>query len=207
MESLDDDAERAITIAAFRWLLCAVRPLSVTSFCAAVASTIYGDVSTTSRETEVSYVDNKRSEELLSVEHILHNTFNLVVQDTETHMFRFAHLSVREHLETLADYSDDTENHAVAALVCVNKLHGLAYAARHSSREHSDTWTADQWKTYSISLWADCRDTFLGYAITQWALHCQACPSQRQHQGRPLARAFRALFGLDGLNTDPPGTQ
>ena len=195
MASLDDDDERAITIATFRWLLSAREPLSVENFRAAITSTVYNDDSTTSGTYKV--IDScDPDQNMLSAEHILHNTFNLVVEGTDPSTFVFPHLSVREHLETMAEYSDVSQNHAITALVCLKVLYTVAEEARRENPKLPHVWAMDgiQRDKYCERLWKTHGRNFPGYAILHWAYHCQACPNQRQCQGSTLATLFGALF-------------
>jgi ankyrin repeat protein len=86
-----------------KWLLCAQRPLQIAEFIAAVA--VYsGEQSPTLCEAEV-----------LSI------CCNVVVLDSEQKYFRFAHLSVREYLERLGDYTPFT-THTLALERCLDVL-------------------------------------------------------------------------------------
>ena len=57
----------------------------------------------------------------LSAEELLDLSCNFLVLDTELDMFRFAHLSVREYLETRSEYSLES-SHALAARFCLRHL-------------------------------------------------------------------------------------
>ncbi|MCJ1352386.1 MAG: hypothetical protein MMC33_002370, partial [Icmadophila ericetorum] len=87
-------AERAL-----KWLLCAQRPLKSLEFIAAVD--LHGQHS-------------KKSNDIL-----LDMCCNLVVLDVELDVFRFAHLSVREYIEDLDEYTN-IEIHKLAAERCID---------------------------------------------------------------------------------------
>ena len=57
----------------------------------------------------------------LSVEELLDLSCNFLVLDTELDVFRFAHLSIREYLETRSEYSLES-SHALAAQFCLRYL-------------------------------------------------------------------------------------
>ena len=57
----------------------------------------------------------------LSAEELLDLSCNFLVLDTELDVFRFAHLSVREYLDTRSEYSLES-SHALAARLCLRYL-------------------------------------------------------------------------------------
>jgi ankyrin repeat protein len=83
-----------------KWLLCAQRQLSTSEFIAAISVDLSGQ-----------YFSVERTD-------VLNICCNLVVHDSELDTFRFAHLSVREYLEGLLDYSS-TAAHALALERCL----------------------------------------------------------------------------------------
>ena len=233
MEGLDDDDERAIATAAFRWLLCSRQTLSGSNLSAAVTATVYGHDGKNGLKLNITNVNvistEYEVENALSADHILQNTFNLIVEDAKTRTFRFPHLSVREHFETMAEYNDNTQNHAMAALTCLKSLNKLAENTKHINRKHFASpiartfnkalrtfheagrfYTAkaeaeeeardlhwDRKAGHFCNLWFKIKDTFWGYATTQWPYHCEACPDQRQSRGSVLANMFEAIFSRD----------
>ena len=94
--------ERRVVENAFRFLLCAQEKLSTQGFLKAL-----------------SVLDLE--DESLSPNLLLDLCFNFVDIDTQLDVFRFAHLSVREYLESKSEY-ERNNNHALAAECCVRLL-------------------------------------------------------------------------------------
>ncbi|MCJ1382729.1 hypothetical protein MMC17_005842, partial [Xylographa soralifera] len=115
---------------AFKWLLCAQRPLESLEFIAAVD--LHGQHS-------------KKSNDIL-----LDMCCNLVVLDVELDIFRFAHLSVREYIEDLDEYTN-IEIHKLAAERCI------------------DTYIC---KTFKPST-TEQNNVLIPYATLYWPVHCQ----------------------------------
>ena len=120
---------RIIAERSLRWLLCQARELSEAEFLAAVS------------------IGTEREFSNLTKETILFICGNLVTFDHELRIFRFAHLSVREYLETQPNFTLGAA-HTLAAetslLVCLQ---------RHTE------------------LGSKCK--FRRYAILYWLYHCQ----------------------------------
>ena len=102
---------RVIAESSLKWLLCQARELSEAEFLAAV------------------HMGSERGSVNLTKETILFICGNLVMFDHELKVFRFAHLSVREYLETLPNFTLDA-GHALGAeislMVCLHKYTELA---------------------------------------------------------------------------------
>ena len=94
--------EKAVLDACICWLLATECPLETSGFVAAVSATV-GHNTDVSRET------------------ILDLCFNLVIIDKALDVFRFAHLSVREFLETKSAY-EVSQAHATIAKGCLSLL-------------------------------------------------------------------------------------
>ena len=94
--------ERQIVKNAFRFLLCAQEELSTGSLLKAL-----------------SVLDPENPP--LSPDLLLDLCFNFIDVDSQSNVFRFAHLSVREYLESKTDF-ERTSNHALAAESCVRLL-------------------------------------------------------------------------------------
>ena len=122
---------RGIAERSLKWLMCQARELSEAEFLAAVS------------------MGSERESVNLTKETILFICGNLVMYDHELKVFRFAHLSVREYLETQSEFTLGAA-HALAAemslLVCL----------------HRDTEPA-----------AKPTRKFRRYAILFWLYHCQ----------------------------------
>jgi ankyrin repeat protein len=93
----------------FKWILCAQKPLSITEL------------------IEVVSIGSKLEITKLSSSKILSVCCNLLVEDTELGVLRFAHLSVREYLEGLDEYAEqDLQLFALATCLDILKLHTLS---------------------------------------------------------------------------------
>lgn len=98
------DEEKALVQCALRWLLCSEVPLDTETFLRLTSSSSY-----------------QKGVDELSRDTLLGLCFNFIVHDAELDIFRFAHLSVREYLESVDSYQLDA-SHAFAAGYCLNLL-------------------------------------------------------------------------------------
>lgn len=98
---LSEPQGRAVAIRALKWLLCAVEPLKTEHFLEAVSQDFLGQATVVSQNAMIALLRN------------------LVVIDEESDVFRFAHLSVREYLESRDEYSA-ARCHAMAASISAN---------------------------------------------------------------------------------------
>lgn len=96
------EEEKLITKSAFKLLLSLQTPLSYEEFIQAL-----------------SFCSEDRN--TISAEDLLDLCFGFLVLDIEMNVYRFAHLSVREYLETNPEYSSEN-NHALAAQICLRYL-------------------------------------------------------------------------------------
>lgn len=96
------EEEKSITKSAFKLLLSLQTPLSYEEFIQAL-----------------SFCSEDRN--TISAEDLLDLCFGFLVLDIEQNVYRFAHLSVREYLETNPEYSSEN-NHALAAQFCMRYL-------------------------------------------------------------------------------------
>ncbi len=97
-----ENEETAIAEGVFRWLLCSHVPLETDEFLVAV-----------------SFCSGEATE--LTKDTLLNLCFNFIVHDDSVNVFRFAHLSVREYLESKNNY-EASFNHATAAFSCLSYL-------------------------------------------------------------------------------------
>lgn len=129
---------------AIKWVLIARRPLRTDELIAAVSVKDNGNC------TQVSKRD------------VLNMSCNLLVEDTALDVFRFAHLSVREYLETREDFIAD-ETHVIVARRCLD-IYLRPEAISGSPR--------------SSTL---IQDRELGaYACYYWPVHCAALSSRKR---------------------------
>lgn len=109
-------SEQILTKNALRMLLCLQIPLRTGDFMLALCSC---------------------EEANLSAEGLVDLCSSFVVLDTGLDIFRFAHLSVREFLETKSDYEPD-KNHALVAELC------LRYFPNDIVTQSAETWNNEQ---------------------------------------------------------------
>jgi ankyrin repeat protein len=133
---------RLVADRVLKWLLCAQRPLRTDELVAAVSINSSGQCIR------------------LSTTDLLNMCCNLVVLDAELDVFRFAHLSVREFLEGMDDYSI-SEIHALATERCINTL-----AVQLDSN-------------HSLDLMGKLNDLFRPYATLYWPTHCRSSGSSQ----------------------------
>lgn len=147
-------AERALN-----WLLCSQRQLSSEEFLVAVSA------------------DSNDSIRPLTEGQILSICCSLVVFDKALKVFRFAHFSVREYLESRDDYSS-AKSHALVAQRCLRCF-----------RKPVGPSVSD--------------DPLQIYAQLYWAVHCEMSGSQRRTGSlEPIFTSFmkRSVHGDTGFN-------
>ena len=143
------EEERQVVKNAFRLLLCAEKRLSTGGFLKAL-----------------SVLDPENSP--LSPDSLLDLCFNFLDVDTQLNVFRFAHLSVREYLESKGDYGL-TGNHALAAECCVRLLSSDEVVKRGASVRHiatDETTGPTFWENTAPRL-----TNFHEYACIHWSFH------------------------------------
>ncbi len=154
--------ERSIAEAGLRLLLCLEKQLTTKEFLVAL-----------------SYSQDEIIE--LSTEEVLDLCFNFVIEDSETDVFRFAHLSVREFLETRHGFSGE-ESNATAAKCCFQYLQSEKVLGRYSSISASgylegdnDSATNDAYLSYAHQSWDSSGEGSLHtYFAHCWPLHLGA---------------------------------
>ncbi len=143
------EEERRIVESAFRLLLCAQERLSTNGLLKAL-----------------SVLDPE--DESLSPDLLLHLCFNFLDVDSQLDAFRFAHLSVREYLESKGNY-ERTSSHALAAECCLRLLSSDEVIKRGGCFGHIATdVTTDPtfWKDTALRL-----TDFHEYACIHWSFH------------------------------------
>ena len=131
---------RAVAERAMKWLLCALRPLQSPEFIAAISADTDGQC------LKLSNIE------------LLDMCCNMVVLDVELDVFRFAHLSVREYLESREGYTK-IETHTTALERCIDIL-------------VSEPRSLSELKLEQDSI-------FRPYAILYWPIHCQSVGSDQ----------------------------
>jgi hypothetical protein len=148
-----------------KWLLCAREPLRPKTFLIAICS-------------------DMADQELLRRSDILSICCNLVVYDGETDIFRFAHLSVREHLEHLERYSIMNAN-ALATEQCLSWFFTIEKYKAAWSRllVFDDSFNEDsvpfcrEIRTGDVSL--DDLEIFWNHADTNWGEYARFAGEMR----------------------------
>lgn len=146
------------------WLLCAQRTLHTEEFLVAVSINL----------------DREYSMNPISKDLVLELCNNFVILDSQLDTFRFAHLSVREFLETRREYDNSTSNRLFAE-VCV----------------WSTLVTDDGLPTADLLCQIGLRakppttqfELLSAYADTNWPLHCKSAGTNREFGAlKPLLR-------------------
>ncbi|ORY58533.1 uncharacterized protein BCR38DRAFT_489446 [Pseudomassariella vexata] len=146
IKAYDAKADRQYAVNAPSWLLCSRRRLSSEEFLAAV-STSPSQLSTA-----------------LTKYNVLDLCCNLIVFDSTLDEFRFAHLSVREFLETKEAYASTAIN-SIAAQCCLTALMPFKEV------DISKNGLAKDYETNRL----------YKYASIYWAPHCHDAAEERRH--------------------------
>jgi hypothetical protein len=165
--SESDPEDLAVAKRVLKWLLCAQRPLHNTELIAAIS------LSTEGQRLKLS---NRQ---------VLDICCNLVVLDKEIHIFRFAHLSVREYLESREDYTE-YESHRLAAERCV------------------DTLISELTSKLPLESMVKQDSVLRHYATLYWPVHCERSGSDQIMDG--LKNKVRQ-FLLQGRDVTPSFTK
>lgn len=188
-----DEDQISIAKDAFRLLLCLEHTMPTEEFLTAL-SFCSGD------------------EEILIKDDLLELCFNFVTDDQESNSFRFAHLSVREFLETKEGF-DRESCHRTAAIFCLRCVSapGLAYrlfpnypikktqkmdeAASSSGREDNNSNNREEHSQEAYQL-AGTNLTAYEYASMLWPYHLSLSSIHRLSE--PLkTTAFEFMLGDD----------
>jgi len=134
------------------------------------------------------------SAEELNKEHILDLCHNFIVFDDALDTFRFAHLSVREFLETRAEYTP-VACHVLAAETCLIQLIGSTKSstAKEFLKEECAVDVSGKLASTSESIVGG----FHKYSTLYWTQHCASIGEE----GRQTHARFRGLFQFF-LSTD-----
>ena len=155
----------------FRWLICAQREIKSGHFLAAIS-------------LHVSKVP-----ETLRRDQLLDLCCNSVVYDEDLDIFRFAHLSVKEFLETLPQFSPAV-SHSMAAEYC------LAYIMSRAESPPVQRFLADHYSFHDhegiVSKHPFKLESFQGYAFSYSMRHCKEAGAERM-QGS-LQKLFHMFF-------------
>jgi hypothetical protein len=170
------EAGRATISNILKWLLFAQTQMKSFELCTAVA------------------MDLPISAEELNKEHILDLCHNFVVFDSAFDTFRFAHLSVREFLETRAEYAP-VACHVLAAEICLIQLIGSTKSST------AKDFLKDECAVDVSGKLASTSESIVGgfhkYSTLYWTRHCASIGEE----GRQTHARFRGLFQFF-LSTD-----
>ena len=156
------------------WLLCAQRPMTGEELLAAV-----------SVKLQVCNVPTKVSKDL-----VLGLCQNFVVFDDQLNIYRFAHLSVRDFLETRPEYSSSATN-ALAAEVCV-----LNWIQMNPEPKTKAFLSEAGYHTINSAVLGQLK----GCSGFCWPIHCQLAGSER------LSGTLAHLLGFLTSEKDGPDT-
>ena len=177
--STQDETERAVADSTLKWLLCARKHMSYVDLITAITMKL--DV--TSED-----VDSDLILDLLN---------NFVVLDGEDGMktFRFAHLSVREFLEKLPEYSIAASNAFVAETCLIALIDSSRCLSAGQFLQSRNFRLKDQNTTRTQSYTAG----FAGYTLRYWIPH--SCDAGEQERSRFLPVLEYFLFHDLGEDT------
>lgn len=159
--------ERLIFRNVLIWLLCARRTLHSREFLFAVST-----------------IPNKPAISV-SKDLVLKLCNNFVIFDAQLDTFRFAHLSVREFLDSRQEYKETVAN-AIAAEICL--IHSLSLSPDLATKKFVST------QLQSANTRSEWPSIFNEYSDTYWAVHCQLAHDERMSGN--LGNVFR--FSMSG---------
>lgn len=149
-----EETDRALFQNTLKWMLCTTRVFGWEDFSQAITSFV---------EIETYEIDEDFILDLFS---------NFVISQTTqdgNRTFRFAHLSVREFLETKPEYSTESSN-AFAAEVCLLKLIGASGSP--SAEQFLGRLGLSDESTVNLSDIDSYRKGIHDYSLRNWNVHC-----------------------------------
>ena len=170
------DVGRSIIDNTVKWLLCARKTLSAPELLWALAVSI-----------DISY------EEILK-DHVLDLCQNLVLYDDGLDTFRFSHLSVREFLENLPQFSQ-VSCHLLAADCCLLQIIAISHNSSIEVPAFDDRILKVSRKSASVQDEAHSR--FLLYAYNTWMDHCLEIPADYRLDGHDTGKLFRSFLSYN----------
>ena len=159
-----------------KWLLFAHRQMNSFEFCTAVTLNL-----------PISAGE-------LDKEHILDLCHNFVIYDDTLDTFRFAHLSVREFLETRAEYAQ-IPCHVLAAETCLIQLIGSTNTGTARDFLKNECAFEDFSKLASAS--ESMVGSFHKYATIYWIPHCASIGEEGRQKDSHFQRLFRFFLFTD----------
>ncbi|KAI0537878.1 hypothetical protein GGR58DRAFT_325662 [Xylaria digitata] len=157
--------DRTLVENAFKWVACALRPLKSEELLSAIrldSDTITHDLSETITESQ-----------------LLHLCNNLLVIDSQRHVWRFSHLSVTEYFEE--NHCDLRRAHCHAASVCLKTITETFKNVNPTQIQSEE----------AVDLQSD--NPFERYTLDNWMVHTQA--QEGQGADPILAQLLKSFLG------------
>ncbi|KUM59347.1 hypothetical protein ACN42_g7803 [Penicillium freii] len=151
---ITEETDQALFRNTLKWMLCTTRVLDWEDFSQAITSFV---------EIQVHEIDEEFILDLLG---------NFVISQTTqegNRTFRFAHLSVREFLETKPEYSTESSN-TFAAEVCLLKL--IQASGSPSAEQFLGRMGLSDQGTVTLSEIDSYRKGIHDYSLRNWNVHC-----------------------------------
>lgn len=148
---------RSAAISALTLLLCSQRLLSIEELIAAIYIQSFNELQPSlhsdnnSESDEGTFSDAESESDMVSPGQVLQLCRNLVVLDSESEVFRFAHPSVREYLVKRPGYTS-VEQHALATKICLAVYLTKDAPSREDARGIEKN-TLDRLRSYSKIYW------------------------------------------------------
>ena len=180
--SAQGEIGRSIIDNALKWLLCAQKELCAADFLTAVAANL------------------NISDENISVDSLLELCNNFVIYDEGLDVFRFAHLSVREFLEHMPEFTK-VPCYSLAAESCLMQI---IASSNCPNTEHLMTNVhLHRLRGSPISAETPSSARFLEYANDLWMKYCQSIPLNDRSEDTNFGRLLH-FFLSDKLGSNAP---
>ncbi|OQD62738.1 hypothetical protein PENPOL_c011G02956 [Penicillium polonicum] len=151
---ITEETDQALFRNTLKWMLCTTRVLDWEDFSQAITSLV---------EIQVHEIDEEFILDLLS------NFVISQITQEGNRTFRFAHLSVREFLETKPEYSTESSN-TFAAEVCLLKL--IQASGSPSAEQFLGRMGLSDEGTVTLSEIDSYRKGIHDYSLRNWNVHC-----------------------------------
>ena len=180
--SAQGEIGRSIIDNALKWLLCAQKELCAADFLTAVAANL------------------NISDENISVDSLLELCNNFVIYDEGLDVFRFAHLSVREFLEHMPEFTK-VPCYSLAAESCLMQI---IASSNCPNTEHLMTNVhLHRLRGSPTSAETPSSARFLEYANDLWMEYCQSIPLNDRSEDTSFGRLLH-FFLSDKLGSNAP---
>lgn len=180
--SVQGEFSQSIIGNTLKWLLCAKEELRASEFLMAVAANL------------------NTSDGDISVDSLLELCNNFVVYDEGLNVFRFAHLSVREFLETRPEFAK-VSCYSLAAECCLLQIFASSNCPE-TERFMSDVHRLRLRGAPGCTDTSQC-EKFLEYANRFWMEYCRLIPRSYRSDDTDFGRIFQ-FFLSDKLGSNSP---